>query len=195
VPPVDPAFSLWIMAADGANPRQLVERIGLNNVFGWLGDGSGLVHVGAGRQLYLLDLATKEERRLTDEPGVMPILATTSDGQWVIYQCVVGDSIDLHAVSSRGGPSRVAVRTAALDYHPSVSPSGRWLYFYADHKDLFRVPGPAQEWAPAPPQRITDWHLTSQSFIEAPQISRDGRQLAYSRGRITGDVWLLTLDR
>src|SRR5882672_6258969 len=41
---------------------------------------------------------------------------------------------------------------------------------------------------------ITDFDLTFISFIENPQISRDGKRFAYSRGRISSDIWLMTLQ-
>ena len=102
-------FSLWTMASDGANPQQVIERLGLNGLFTWMPDGRGIVHVGQGRQLYLLDLTSGTERRLTNEPGVMPVVVVTADGKWVIYQCVVGETIDLHAVGIDGGEPRVVV--------------------------------------------------------------------------------------
>ena len=129
----------------------------------------------------------------TNEPGIMPVVTFSPDGKWVIYQCVVGRTIDLHAVPTEGGDPRVVVASDAEDYHPSVSSSGRWVYYLPDHKNIYRVPGPVQNWRSAAPEKITDFSLTPISFIENPQLSRDGKHLAYSRGRITSDVWLLTL--
>ena len=71
-----------------------------------------------------------------------------------------------------------------------LSPSGRWLYFQWDHKNLYRVPGPAQDWKPVEPVRITNFP-ESGLFLEDPQISADGKQLLYSRAKITGDIWIL----
>jgi hypothetical protein len=76
------------------------------------------------------------------------------------------------------------------DFHPFFSPTARWLYFQQDHKNIFRVPGPAQGWAPAEPQQVTQFPSAG-LYLEEPQISRDGTQLFYARGRITGDIWLL----
>ena len=188
-------FSLWMMAADGANPQRLVERMGLNGLFTWMPDGGGILHIGTGRQLYLLDLATRTERKLTDEPGVMPVVAISPDGKWVIYQRVNGGSVDLHTIPTDGGEPKVVAAGPAQDYHPSVSPSGRWVYYLPDHKNLYRVPGPAQNWRAAAPEKVTDFTLTPISYIENPQLSRDGRQLVYSRGRITSDVWLMTIGK
>jgi hypothetical protein len=69
------------------------------------------------------------------------------------------------------------------------------MYYLPDHKNLYRVLGPAQEWRSAMPERITDFHLTPISFVENPQLSGDGQQLAYSRGRVTSDTWLITRPR
>jgi Tol biopolymer transport system component len=114
------------------------------------------------------------------------------DGKWIVYQSTGKDAgnVDVHAVGLDGGKPRVVVSTARQDYHPFFSPSGRWVYFQPDHKNLYRVPGPAQDWKPAEPVKITDLP-ESGLFLEDPQISRDGRQLLYSRGKITGDIWIL----
>ena len=186
-------FSLWTMSADGDAPRRVVDRLGLNGLFTWMPDGRGIVHVGSDRQLYLLDLASNTERKLTNEPGVMPIVTISPDGAWVIYQCVVGATVDLHAVPAAGGETRVVMASGANDYHPSLSPSGRWVYYLPNHTDLYRIPGPAQKWRPAAPEKITNLELTTIAFIENPQLSRDGRVLAYTRGNITSDIWLITI--
>jgi len=56
-----------------------------------------------------------------------------------------------------------------------------------------------------PPYAISDEHARKRLvidgdefsrnsfFLEDPQISRDGHQLLYSRGRITGDIWIMNL--
>ena len=100
--------------------------------------------------------------------------------------------MDLRTVSTDGGPSRVVVATPSEDYHPSFSPSGRWLYFQPDHKNLARIPGPAQNWREAKPETVTHFP-ESGLLVEDFQPSRDGHQLAYARGRMTADVWILNL--
>ena len=71
------------------------------------------------------------------------------------------------------------------------SPSGRWLYLQFEHKNLYRVPGPAQDWKAAEPQKVTDFPESAGLFLEDPQFSLDGKQLLFSRGRISGDIWIL----
>jgi len=187
--------SLWLMSSDGANPRLLVESAG-NPM--WMPSGLtlayGSVTDGGQNQISIVDLATKNVRRLTNEPGVVPICTFSPDGKWLIYQSNPSGNIDLRAVPVEGGEPRIAVATPQQDYHPFVSPSGKWLYFQLDHKNIYRVPGPAQDWRKAEPEKVTNF-AESGLFLEDPQISRDGLKLLYSHGRITGDIWIMSLGK
>jgi Tol biopolymer transport system component len=184
------ANNLWLVTDDGANPRLLIEKAGN---YAWMPDGRALVYFSpVDSQLHLFELSTRHDRVLTHEPKIVQIIATGPDGKWVVYQTLKAGNIDLRAVSIDGGESRAVVETPHQDYHPFVSPSGRWLYFQMDHKNLWRVPGPAQDWRKAEPEKVTNFP-ESGLFLEDPQISRDGRQLLYSRGRITGDIWIMNL--
>ena len=116
------------------------------------------------------------------------------DGKWIVFQTAQPGNVDLRAVPIEGGPSRTVVSTHHQDFHPSFSPSGKWLYFHQDHKNLYRVPGPAQNGRPAPPEKSTNFP-ESGLFLKDPHISPNGRLLAYSRGRITGDLWLMELGK
>lgn len=188
------AASLWLMSADGANPRSVIENA--TNPM-WLPDGRAILYgaiVEGRNQLFLFDLTAKSSRRLTNEVGTVPISAFSPDGKWMIHQSNASGNIDLRAWPLAGGESRFVVATPHQDYHPFVSPSGKWLYFQLDHKNIYRVPGPAQDWRKAEPEKITNFP-ESGLFLEDPQISLDGRQLLYSRGRISGDIWIMNLGK
>lgn len=182
--------SLWLMTDDGANPRMVVDKAGF---FAWMPDGRALIYFSTvDRQVYLFDIAANSSRRLTDEPKIVQLFAVSYDGKWVVFQTLQNGNIDLKTVPIEGGETRTIVATPHQDYHPSLSPSGRWLYFQPDHKNLYRVPGPAQGWRQAEPQKITNFP-ESDFLFDDPQISRDGRQLLYSRGHVTGDIWMMRL--
>ena len=187
---------IWIMEADGGNPRPILDTAGLTGLFAWTSEGRRVVHVSPrDRQLYVTDLSAKASRRLTNEPGVMPIIATSRDGRWAVYQSVQSGDVDLYAVPLDGGVSRPVVTTTHKDYHPSLSPTGQWLYYLHDHRALYRVPGPSQNWHQALPEKMIDFRLQSGAFVEDPQIAPDGRSLLYARGRFSGDLWIASLER
>jgi Tol biopolymer transport system component len=156
------------MSPDGANPRQLMDNA-VNPV--WMPSGRaiayGSVVNGNQNQLNIYDFTTGTARQLTNEAGVVPIFTFSPDGNWLIYQSNPKGNIDLRAIPVEGGESRVVVATNHQDYHPSVSPSGNWLYFQLDHKNIYRVPGSAQNWRPAEPQKVTNFP-ESGLFLEEP---------------------------
>ncbi|MCI0488006.1 MAG: protein kinase [Blastocatellia bacterium] len=186
------ATSLWLMADDGGNPHLLIEKAGF---FTWMPDSRGIIYLSqVDSQIYFFDLNAGSARPLTNEPKIAGPMTTSLDGQWVIFQSMQTGSSDLHRMAITGGESRSVVATPHQDQHPSVSPSGRWLYFESDHKNLWRVPGPAQNWRQAEPEKVTNFP-ESGLFLEDSHISRDGRWLLYSRGRVTGDIWIMRLGK
>ena len=180
------------MDADGANPRQILEG---NDLTRWLPDGSGLVYQTLKNQIFFYDLTNGRSRPIATQPDVVTMHTPSPDAKWIVYQSTSKDTgnVDVHAVGLDGGQPRVVASTRRQDYHPFL-PFWALGLFSTDHKNIYRVPGPAQDWKPADPVKITDF-LSLWSLSEDPQISRDGKQLLYSRGRITGDIWILNRSK
>jgi TolB protein len=189
-----PIDTLWRMSDDGANPH-VVEADPWAGGISWMPDGRRVVFVSnIDHQIYLLDTANSSRTKLTNEGKIVPILAVNPDGNWVVFQTLESGTIDLKVVGIEGGGSRTVVATPHQDYHPFISPSGKWLYFQRDHKNIWRVPGPAQNWRQAEPEQITNL-LESGLFLEDPQISRDGKQLLYAKGNTTSDIWIMKFEK
>ncbi|HVN76418.1 MAG TPA: protein kinase [Thermoanaerobaculaceae bacterium] len=179
---------LWTMAPDGAGPRRVAEGVG---EISWTDGRRILAQQGGIEDLVLLDLATGSRRPLA---GVKARSLFTVDpsGEWLAFQVSEQGHASIAAARLAGDPQRPAIRTGNEVYHPSFSPGGRWLYFQRHHKNLYRVPGPAQQWRTAERQRVTDFS-ESGLYLDYPQISRDGKALFYTRGLRTGNLWLLRL--
>jgi Tol biopolymer transport system component len=180
------AQAFWIMNADGTNPRRVTDFSG---EMAWLPDGRALVQ--RGDTLLRLDLASGATVPIAGA-RVQTLLSVDREGLWLTYQSSEGGRLKLAAVPVAGGTPH-SVSTGSYEaYHPFFSPSGRWVYFQPAHKDLFRVPGPAQGWTTAAPQKVTDF-TGFDLYIENPRISRDGSKLFYTRGHRTGDIYILHL--
>jgi serine/threonine protein kinase len=185
-------FELWLMAADGAGPRQLVAKARSGS---WMPDSRGITYCSlTDFYLYHLDLATRKSRRVTDEETRAPLHLVSNDGKWIVYQSSAQSYITIHAHPIDGGETRVVSSTPGQmgSGHPMLSPSGSWFYYQWEHKNVYRLPGPSQGWRKAEPVQVTNFP-ESGLFIEDPRLSMDGKQLIYSRGRITGDLWLMKL--
>ncbi len=178
------AQSLWIMRADGTHPRRLGDFSGQ---MVWLPDRKAIVQ--RNQTMVRLDLASGVTAPIA-QAKVVTLLAADRAGQWLAYQSSDGGPMKIMAVPVAGGTPRLVSTAPYEGYHPFFSPSGRWLYFQPGHKNLFRVPGPAQGWASATPQKVTDFSGLD-LYIENPRISLDGSRLFYTRGRRKGDIFIL----
>ena len=188
--PPGSSAELWLIGPDGSDPRKLVANAGRPV---WLPDGRSLLfwHDGS---LSRVDVSTGAVTRL--ELGQLPmrVFTVSPDGAWVAFQSNAKGDVDILAAPVGGGTVREVAASARHDYHPFFSPSGRWLFFQQDHKNIFRVPGPAQGWRKAPPEKVTHFP-ESNLYLEDPQLSGDGRWLALSRITFASTLWLLTLPQ
>jgi dipeptidyl aminopeptidase/acylaminoacyl peptidase len=180
--------SLWIMNADGTTPRRVTETTG---PAAWMPDGKAML-IPRGDQVLRVDLSSGAT---TPVPGANGRTAFMPDrsGRWLVFQAQT-DPVVLEVVPAAGGTPRIVVDPATEAFHPFFSPSGRWFYIQRNHKNLFRIPGPAQDWKSAPPEKVTDF-AGADLYIEEPQISKDGTKLFYTRGRTTGDIVVLHLGK
>jgi Tol biopolymer transport system component len=185
------SLSLWIMRADGSSPRHIAEMTGAGAAPVWMPDGKRLL-IPAGDQLNLLDLTSGKSAPVPGAVG-RTLFVVDGSGQWVAFQMSRGGAMTFGAVPISGGTPRAVIK-GTYAYHPFFSPSGRWLYFQPDHKNLFRIPGPAQDWREAPPEKVTNFEGLD-LYIEDPKISRDGKKLFYTRGRTRGDIVILRREK
>ncbi|HEY0593227.1 MAG TPA: protein kinase [Thermoanaerobaculia bacterium] len=180
----DPA--IFVMSADGASPERITES--LPQYLAWSPDSTSLAYTKDDR-LHLVNVATRAVRVVPGEPRLRQWPYFSPDGKWVVAQLFGGESVDIDAVDVERGGSMPVVALETEDYHPIISASGRWLYFQPDHKNIWRLPGPAQGWRKAAPQRVTNF--PEDLYIEAPRVSSDGKWLYYSRVTIESDLWLI----
>jgi Tol biopolymer transport system component len=173
------------MNGDGTNPRRVTE---ISGPASWLPDGKRIL-IARGDDVFQFDRTSSRTIPVSGANGRTLALRDPA-GQWVVSQVSDGGFYALSAVPLSGGTPRIVVPAVHDAYHPFFSRSGRWLYFQRNHKDLFRVPGPAQDWRQATPEKVTDFSGVD-LYIEQPTISRDGSRLLYTRGRRTGDILIL----
>ena len=177
------------MNADGTSPRRVAGDVGLS---AWLPDGKSLLGIRAGG-VVRIDLATGSAVPI---PGASTKTWFVVDqaGRWIAFQSDQEGRMTMGAIPVGGGKTRSVLPPDFEAFHPFFSPSGNWLYVQPNHKNIFRVPGPGQDWKSAPPQQVTDFTGVD-LYIEDPRISRDGKKLFFTRGRRTGDILILRLKK
>jgi Tol biopolymer transport system component len=182
---------LWVMNADGTSPRHVADGPGFG-ISAWLPEGKSVLAISDDR-IVRIDLASGSavpiEGALTGTWFVVD-----RSGSWIAMQTDRGGTITIATLPVAGGKPRIVVDETFGGHHPFFSPSGNWLYFQPNHKNIFRVPGPAQNWKNASPQQVTDFSGVD-LYLEDPKLSRDGKKLFFTRGRRVGDIMILHLSK
>ena len=148
-----------------------------------------------GENVYLVDLATHQERRLTFEPRPMNGLTWQGDGKAVIVSAIQNGVDALYRASLADG--RI-VRLPQVDEwakQPTVGPGGRLAFSRSQsdsniyRADLRDGPGARHD------QRAIRPILASSRADGAPRISPDGQHIAFESGRSGGqDLWIASAE-
>ncbi|HEX9189136.1 MAG TPA: protein kinase, partial [Vicinamibacteria bacterium] len=133
-------------------------------------------------------------RTISEGDAVQP--AWSPHGHRLAYWGLVegGSRRDLWTVPAQGGPSVPVTEDEAVDWSPTWSPDGRYLYFSSDRggsMNLWRVAieersGHVQ----GAPERVT----TPADFAHHACFSRDGRRLAYVSTSIEQELQRVPFD-
>jgi Tol biopolymer transport system component len=106
-------------------------------------------------------------------------VAISRDGQWLLLRTApVGsgspDIVGIHLPDTAAVP---LVATPAQEFHPALSPDGRWLAYASNESGNFEV-----YVRPFPETSSAKWQVSTAGGAE-PTWSKDGRQLFYINGR------------
>lgn len=189
------------MDPDGGNQRQLTQ--GKGEWFPqYTPDGKWLIYQAQGsgpneRLLYKMPLDGGAPVQLTDKPSYAP--AISPDGKLIVcnYRSAPEAPIKIAVISVEGGPPiklfdpRVVPKSAdMLDPLRRLlrwTPDGRGIAFVVTRGDVSNLW--SQPLAGGPPKQLTRF---TEHRIFNFAWSRDGRQLALSRGGANGEVVLIS---
>jgi Tol biopolymer transport system component/serine/threonine protein kinase len=148
-----------------------------------------------GENVYLLDLTTRQARRLTFEPRPINGIAWQADGQAVILSAIQNGVDTLYRAALADG--RI-VRVPQVDdwaKQPAVGPGGRLAFSRQQsdsniyRADLRDTPGGRRD-----PRAIRPIVASSRTD-GAPRISPDGQRIVFESARSGGqDIWIAAAD-
>ena len=101
------ADALYIMSADGASPRRIAPSSGQPS---WAPDSRTVCAQGTDRQMHLIDVFSRADRRVTKASVSSPVCTISPDGQWIALQ----QTGVLQIIPALGGESR---RVVAVEGH------------------------------------------------------------------------------
>jgi Tol biopolymer transport system component len=186
----DGSQSLWLVAPDGSQAEEIVPAAPRQYPAGFSPDGRSILYVSPHEnvlQIFSLDLATREKRRITSTPRDKFEAQWSPDGRHLAFIAEGDGALQVWRMPAAGGEEERLTTGYERLRHIQYSPDGRWIYVQPSHRNVCRIPatgGPLQ-----PVTRFPESGL----FIEEPALSPDGRFLAYTRNHGGASLWLLTL--
>ena len=182
---------MWLAAVDGSFAEEVVPARPQLRGGPFSPDGLSLVYAyqkGSYYQLFVLDLASRQERQLTTSASDKYFPAWSPDGHWIVYSSNAGGSVQIWRIPASGGEEKVLTSGYERMGHPFYSPDARWIYVQPSHLNIYRMPASG-----GPLQKVTNFP-ESGLFLEEPTLSPDGRWLAYCRSNGGSSLWLLKIE-
>jgi TolB protein len=185
------ASSVFVQRIRTGERRQVSARVGHNGAPAFSPDGKQLaLALGGSRgnlEIYVLDLATQNLVRITDDPAMDTEPAWSPDGQTIYFNSDRGGAPQIYAVAPRAGASarRVSFDTPYAA-RPRVSPDGKLLALMIQEGNSSRVAV----------IDLASGQLTPLSrgpLDESPSFSPNGATLIYA-GRERGQGVLATVS-
>ncbi len=174
------SLDLWVVDADGRNPRRLTTDPGIEGDPAWTPDGTRLIYTATPKagppQLATIRLDGTDNRTLTRAPSANYSAAVSADGKTIAF------------VSTREGDPKIF--TMALDgsgqRRITKGSNEAWPKFLANGDLIFvteKGGGSRVQRLAAGTDQATTLIETSQPIL-ALDVSRDGSRVAYTAGKL-----------
>jgi Tol biopolymer transport system component len=170
------SYDLYVMDADGGNPRRITVDPGSEGEPAWTPDGARLVYTAAPRggipQLVSVRADGSEPRPLTASPGGNRSPEVSPDGRRVAFVSTRDGNSEIYETDIDGGEARRITKTSERESSPSYLPNGDLIFVVekGSKSRLMRLPAGG-----ATPMPL----LEIDQPVVALDVSRDGERIAY----------------
>ncbi len=148
---------------------------------------------GGNFDLYRMDLRTREEVRLTTDPGIDMYPQVSPDGRQIVFVSSRDGDYELFLMDASGGGLRQLTFNDVTERIPSWSPDGRWIIYSSDTRgdgshDLYQIRPDGSEQTVIYSDGLRNSH---------PRWSRDDRYIIFTGGEPeNGSTWnIMRLER
>jgi len=173
----DGDFEIWVMNADGSNPRQLTDNAAMDLSPSWSPDGSRIVFVSnrdGNDEIYIMNTDGSDVRRLTETAAASESFpAWSPDGTEISFDSNRDGNWEIYVMASNGSNPRRLTNDPADDWITSWSPDGSQIAFETrrdGNYELYRMD----------PDGTNQQRLTQNQVHDGfPAWSPDGTRIAF----------------
>jgi Tol biopolymer transport system component len=178
------SYDLYLMDADGRNPRRLTADPGSEGEPAWTPDGARIVYTATARgeppQLHALRPDGTPPQALTTGPGGNSAPAVSADGRSLAFVSTRDGNQEIYVMPAEGGGARRITTTDQRESHPRFLPDGDLLFAVervgrSKGSRVVRLAGTEGAGATV---------VETDELIGGLAVSRDGRRIAYVIGRL-----------
>ena len=207
---------IYVMNADGSNPRRLTNNRGWDFAPAWSPDGKriafvsdrdGHVHAKHGwstNEIYVMDTDGGNQQNLTNDPHDDRSPSWSPDGKHIVFSANRDwdnpQSIDIYVMDADGNNLQRLTNNPNEDQDPSWSPDGERIVFSASRKghveDKFGITDEiyVMDADGGNQQRLTD----NRNNDWSPSWSPDGKRIAFMSDRkgdaVNFDIYVMDAD-
>jgi Tol biopolymer transport system component len=138
----DDQAEIWVMDADGSNPRRLTDRRGPNLFRSWSPDGTKIAFAsfdGSNADIYVMNADGSDLRRLTDDAAHEDQPAWSPDGRQIAFTREGAGDPGIYVMSpDRGGVTQLLHDADPANLGLAWSPDGTKMA-------VVRIPGPGYD--------------------------------------------------
>jgi TolB protein len=130
-------FTLPISGSD--KPTQITSDAEHSYFHTWSPDGKKLIFTGQRNgifDIYSIDIATRKETKLTDNPTLDDGPEYTPDGKWIYFNSVRTGTMQIWRMKTDGSQQQQITSDEFNNWFPHVSPDGKWIVYIAFPKDI-----------------------------------------------------------
>lgn len=184
-----------------AAPTQVTKtEWGHSFLHSWSPDATKLIYTAQRNDqwdIYQVDIASRTETQLTNNPSLDDGSEYTPDGKWIYFNSTRGGTMDIWRMRPDGADPEQVTDDELNNWFPHPSPDGKWLVYLAygtdveprDHPYYKHVTLRLMPMDGSAPPRVIAYVYGGQGTINVPSWSPDSRRIAFvsNSGPIAND--------
>jgi serine/threonine-protein kinase len=179
---------LWVMGATGENAHRITT---FGTMPSWSPDGTQLVfggeefespyNVNTRGELWIVDAKGGSPRPLAIDSGAWGYQpAWSPSGRRIAFFAVTNGQRDIRTVAAAGGATVSLTNDAALDWAPTWSADGRFVYFASDRGGAMGIWRIAIDESSGAPQGVPEVIASgADAWFDLPRVAPDGRAILF----------------
>ncbi len=189
---------IWIMNADGSNPRQLTKSTAEEYQPVFSPDGKKILYVSDERgspDIWIMDRDGSNKTRLTKDKGIERDPAWSPDGKKIVYAALPleADNFDLWIMDADGSNKIQLTQTPSNEMTPAWSPDGKHIAFASDEGNNLDI------YVIDPEGKNRTKLISTAGYEYQPDWSPDGSKIAYvawgaEESLDQSNIWIANAD-